>query len=57
LKWQSSFAVYRLPTKESKRPLSTSVFGKQTEVCRFHFSFAAKKRTYPLPKHYESIEK
>ncbi len=34
LKQQSSIIVYRLPTKENKRPFSVSVCRKQTEVCR-----------------------
>jgi hypothetical protein len=44
MKQQSSILVYRLQTKENKLPFSLSVCSKQTEVCRFHFPFAANIR-------------
>ncbi len=46
LKQQLSITVYRLPTKGNKLPFS--VYSKQTEVCRFRFSFAANKRQLPF---------
>jgi hypothetical protein len=40
--------VYFWPTKKNKRPFSVSACSKQTEVCRFHFSFAENKRKLPF---------
>jgi hypothetical protein len=36
---------YRLPfaTKKNKLPFPVSVCSKQTEVCRFHFTFTLNK--------------
>jgi hypothetical protein len=39
LKEQLLFTVYRLPTKEDKRPFSVSVCSQQMEVYGFQFPF------------------
>ncbi len=40
LKQKKSFTVYRLPSKENKRPSSVSVCSKQMEVCSLRIPFA-----------------
>jgi hypothetical protein len=40
--------IYNLLIKENKLPFSVSICRKQTEVCRFHFLFAANKRKLPF---------
>jgi hypothetical protein len=47
LKHQTSFTVDRLPTRK-KCPFPVSFFSKQTEVCRFRFSFVENKRKLPF---------
>ncbi len=46
LKQQSSFAVYRLPTKENKLPFSVYVDSKQMKVCCFCFPFVVNKGNF-----------
>ncbi len=49
LKQLLSITVNRLPTKKNKLPFSFSVYGKQTEVCRFYFPFAGAIAPPPPP--------
>jgi hypothetical protein len=48
LKQQSSIYVCHSTTKENNIPFSVSVFSEQTDVCHFHFPFAAHKRKSPF---------
>ncbi len=49
LKQQSSITAYHLPTKENKLPFFIFICSKQTEVCHFHFPFAANRQKLRFP--------